>query len=249
MIHLAAHLPWPKIKKLADAGAVAMLPVGSTEAHGPHLPLNVDVIIAEEVCRRAMMFWGWEAVVFPSVAYSLTDFAAPFAGTVSIPAEAARAMLTGVLEGILKGGFRAACVVNHHVEPAHFRLVHEAAKAASASTGKPVVVPDHRKPPTGPFLGEEFMHGGSHAGHYETSLMLAAAPQLVDEAARRALPELAVDLPARIKAGAKTFLEVGGPDAYLGNPAGATVEEGQRLLNLLGEATAAALRTLGNPPR
>ncbi len=249
MMHLAAHLSWPRVKALADAGAVALLPIGSTEAHGPHLPLNVDVVIAEEVCRRAsaLVAGAFDTVVFPAVAYSLTDFAAPFSGTVSLPADAARAALVGVLEGILQGGFRAACVVNHHVEPAHFRLVHEAAKAAQASSGKPVLVPDHRRPPVGPTLGPEFMHGGSHAGHYETSLMLAAAPALVDEAARRALPELAIDLPARIKAGARNFLEVGGATAYLGNPAAATAEEGHRLFALLAEATAAALRALQRP--
>ena len=71
--------------------------------------------------------------------------------------------------------------------------------------------------------------------------MLAVAPQLVNEAARGALPDLAVDLPGAIKAGAKNFLQCGGPDAYFGAPADATAEEGERLFAILVDATADAL--------
>lgn len=241
MLHDASTSNWPKVKALAQAGAVALVPVGSTEAHGPHLPLNVDVVIAQEVCRRVAPRLPRDAVLFPAVAYSLTDFAAPFSGTVSLPADTARALLVGVLEGIARGGFTQLAVINHHLEPAHFRVVHDAAKAAAASTGARVVVPDHRRAPTGPKLGDEFMHGGSHAGCYETSLMLAAAPHLVDQAVMRALPTLDVDLPAVIKAGAKDFLAAGGPDAYLGAPATASAQEGERLFAILVDATAAAI--------
>lgn len=244
MAHFEARaLPWPKLKQLAEAGALALLPVGSTEAHGPHLPLSVDVILAEEVCRRVARRLDRDVVVFPPVTYSLTDFAAPFSGTVSLEADVARAMLVGVLRGILHGGFGAVGVVNHHLEPAHFRVVHEAGKAAQAAhPAARVVVVDHRRPPTGPQLGHEFMHGGSHAGRYETSLMLAAAPHLVDDAACRALPALEIDLPGAIKQGAKNFLECGGHDAYFGAPADASAEEGERLFEILADAAVLQLQ-------
>lgn len=239
MKHLAAHLPWPRIKALAESNAWALLPIGSTEAHGPHLPLNVDVVIAQEVCSRISS--SFDTIEFPPIAYSLTDFAAPFAGTVSIPAETAKAMLVAVIRGISHAGFARVCVVNHHLEPAHFKVVHAAALEAASPTLR-VVVPDHRRKPTGPLLGHEFMHGGSHAGSYETSLMLAAAPHLVDELARRALPSLSVDLPAAIKAGATNFLDAGGPDAYFGAPAEASVAEGNRLFELITAATLEAMK-------
>ncbi len=236
----AAELPWPRVQELAQAGAIALLPIGSTEAHGPHLPLCVDVVIAEEVCRRVaarLAAKGKTTVTFPPVTYTLTDFAAGFSGTVSLKADTARALMRGVMEGIRTAGFARVLVCNHHLEPAHFKLVHEAAQQAGAG----VVVADHRRKPHGPRLGDEFMHGGSHAGGYETSLMMAAAPHLVDEAKRKALPDLAVDLPAKIKAGAKDFLECGGADAYFGTPARATVEEGHRLFEILAEVSEAAL--------
>lgn len=241
MRHLAAHLPFTRVGALAAQGALALLPVGSTEAHGPHLPLSVDVVIAEEVCRRTALRWARDVVQFPSVAYAVTDFAAPFPGTVTVPAEAARAVLEGVLSSIARAGFDTVGLVNHHLEPVHFRLLHEAAGQVMASSSCRVVVVDHRRPPTGPALGDEFMRGGAHAGRYETSLVLAAAPHLVDEEARRGLAEVAVDLPAAVRAGARTFLDCGGARAYLGAPALASAEEGHRLFELLADATVAAL--------
>lgn len=242
MRSLAAHLPWPRLKTLADANTWALLPVGSTEAHGPHLPLNVDVVIAQEVCRRVGT--KVEAVEFPAVAYSLTDFAAPFSGTVSIEGTLARQHLAAVLKGIGQSGFKRICVVNHHLEPAHFKVVHAAAAEAQTGAAFRVVVPDHRRKPTGPLLGEEFMHGGSHAGTYETSLMLAAAPELVNEEIRRGLPSLSVDLPQAIKNGATNFLEAGGPNAYFGAPALASAEEGRRLFEIITSATLEAMQAI-----
>ncbi len=244
MSALASSLPWPKVKALADAGAIALLPVGSTEAHGPHLPLNVDVVIAEEVCRRVaarLDARSVQSITFPAVNYGLTEFADAFAGTVSLSEATARALVEGVLFGLVKHGFRRIGVFNHHLEPGHFKLVHDAAQRVREATGALISVPDHRKKPTGPRLGEEFVHGGSHAGYYETSLMLAAAPHLVDDVARRALPELAVDLPAKIKAGAKDFHQCGGHEAYFGNPAAATATEGNRLFEILAEVSETAV--------
>lgn len=243
----ASQLTWPAMKRLAEANAVALLPVGSTEAHGPHLPLSVDVVIAEEVCKRvAMRLYarGERAVIFPPVSYGLTDFANGFAGTVSVGAAAIENFLSDVLVGVAKHGFRRIGVLNHHLEPAHFAVVHAAAKSAAQKSGAGIVVPDHRKKPHSPRLGVEFTQGGSHAGRYETSLMLAAAKHLVDEQARMALPDLEVNLPALIKSGAKNFEECGGHDAYLGSPKSATAEEGEALLNVLAELSEAAVLAL-----
>jgi len=240
----AAELPWTEIREFARQKAVALLPIGSTEAHGPHLPLNVDVVISVEVCRRAALRLGSRGrrcLIFPPVAYAVTEFAASFPGTVSISRTAALAWLTDVLVGIASHGFSPIGVVNHHLEPNHFELVHEAARAAASRSGAAIAVPDHRRKPIAPRLGEEFTRGGSHAGQYETSLMLAAAPGLVNESMRTALADLPVNLPALIKAGARTFHECGGEQAYFGSPSSASALEGNRLLDVLAEATEAAI--------
>ncbi|MFL5320491.1 MAG: creatininase family protein [Myxococcaceae bacterium] len=243
----ARELSWPAVKRLAEANAVALLPVGSTEAHGPHLPLSVDVVIAEEVARRTakrLYARGERAIIFPAISYSLTDFANGFAGTVSVSAQVNEAYLVDVLVGIARHGFRRIGVLNHHVEPAHFSLVHAAAKAAAQKCGAGIVVPDHRKKPISPRLGEEFVTGGSHAGRYETSLVLAAAKELVDESVRASLPDFDINLPAAIKGGARTFEECGGHEAYFGSPKNATVEEGDRLYEVLADVSEAAVLAL-----
>jgi len=116
-------------------------------------------------------------------------------------------------------------LVNHHLEPEHFAALHAAAGEAAPAR---VLVPDHRRKPWALALGEEFCRGGSHAGCYETSLVLAAAPASV-RAARSDLPRLEVDLGKAIRAGARTFREIGGDRAYFGDPAAATAAEGEAL--------------------
>lgn len=243
----ARELPWTEVKRAAEEGAIALLPVGSTEAHGPHLPLCTDVLIAEAVAVRVaerLRAQSLRALIFPACSYSLTEFARPFAGTVSVSADAARAYLADVLAGIARTPFARVGVLNHHLEPEHFRVVRDAARLAQERVpGADIRVPDHRRPPFADQLGAEFTHGGSHAGWYETSLVMAAAPGLVKDPERLKLPSIPVDLPALIKSGKKDFLECGGPDAYLGDPASATAQDGARLLDLLADHAAAALAT------
>jgi hypothetical protein len=70
---------------------------------------------------------------------------------------------------------------------------------------------------------------------------MATAPHLVRNHVREKLAAIPVDLPALIKSGKKDFLECGGPEAYLGDPAAASVKDGVRLLNLLADHACAAL--------
>ena len=242
----AAALPFPEVALLAKRGAVALLPVGSTEAHGPHLPLDTDVVIAEGVCDRAagrLAAKGVPSLVFPALPYGVTEFAKAFAGTVSLPAAAFRELALGVVRGIAAHGFTRIGLVNHHLEPAHFTALHEVVKTLGAE-GLKVSLADHRKKPIAPLLGEEFCRGGSHAGFYETSLVLACDASRVQDAVRRGLPKLDINLAQKIREGAQDFAACGGPDAYFGDPASASAGEGERLLGILADATVEALLAL-----
>lgn len=231
---VAANLSWEELRDHAKGGAIALLPVGSTEAHGPHLPLDTDVAIAERVAELAqagLEAKGRRAVIFPPLAYGVTEFASGFTGTVSIGAATLEALIVDIARSLHGQGFSPLVLVNHHLEPEHFAALHQAAQRAEPAV---VVVPDHRRKPWALALGEEFCRGGSHAGQYETSLMLAAKPQSV-RGSREALSAFHVNLGKAIRDGAKTFLEIGGERAYFGDPAAATREEGEKLLGLLSD--------------
>ena len=100
-----AELTYPEVERLlADPRPkVALLPVGSTEAPGPHLPLNTDSLISEAVVARAaeqLAAAGTVAAALPPIHYAVTEWAAMFAGSTSIAAETAIGLVLGTCKAI-----------------------------------------------------------------------------------------------------------------------------------------------------
>jgi creatinine amidohydrolase len=241
-IRRLADLTTEEAGRLLGPGTALLLPVGSTEAHGPHLPLGADVIIAEETARRAaerIAAAGHPVLLLPPLAYARAECARAFAGTVSLSAETTRALVVDLARGLAPAGGPLLCLVNAHLEPDHLRALRAAVDEAAAA-GCRVVFPDHTRRPHVEGLGAEFGRGGAHGGAYETSLVLAAGGR-VDEAARRGLPANFVDLAAALRAGAADFRALGGARAYFGDPAAASREQGERLYGVLAEVVSAAV--------
>ncbi|MBK6464747.1 MAG: creatininase family protein [Myxococcales bacterium] len=235
-----AELTTKELAALFAAGpVVALLPVGSTEPHGPHLPLATDTYISEEAAQRAvprLAAQGISAVVAPSLPYGVTDYAGGFAGAVGVSAAVLTAMLTDLGSRLLREGFAHVCLVNNHLEPAHDAAVRAAASACPPGTVS-VACPLTRR--WGRTLSEEFRRGNCHAGRYETSLVLARAAASASAGDVRAeymdMRPLDVSLADGIRAGKRTFLELGMDEAYTGAPALATRAEGDELYALLAE--------------
>lgn len=227
-------------------GAVALLPTGATEAHGPHLPLGTDVIIsrtaAARACRR-LRDEGVRAIVLPPIAYAVTEFAAGFDGTLSIPIETARALVRDVILATKRAGFAGVVVCNAHLEPGNLQALREAVSEAEAA-GARALFPDVTRKPHALRLGEEFKSGACHAGRYETSLVLAADESLVRRDVQSALVPNPSSLSVAIREGKHTFEDAGGPQAYFGWPADATAAEGDALYEELASIFAEAARAL-----
>ena len=226
--------------RLGAGPLVALVPVGSTEPHGPHLSLDTDVVIGEEAALRAvdaLAEIGVAALVAPSIPYGVTEFAEGFKGAVSVPPAALTAYVRAVVEALLAGGFSHVCLVNNHLEPAH----DEAIRAAVAGLDRAsVACPLSRR--WGRTLTAEFKSGACHAGRYETSLMLAARPGGVRVDVQAGLAARDESLSAGIRAGKRTFRELGMTRAYTGAPADATADEGhhtyaQLVQMIVGEVT------------
>lgn len=247
-----AEMTWEETRDAIAEGAIAMLPTGATEAHGPHLPLATDVIISREAARRAqriLMREGVRSVLLPPLAYAVTEYASEFAGTISLPLETAKALARDVILGAVRTGFRGVVVCNAHLEPENLRALHEACEEARAR-GARVELPDVTRKPHALRLGEEFKSGACHAGHYETSLVMAADPFLVRTERMEGLAANPTSLSRAIRDGKKTFVEAGGPHAYFGDPAAANAAAGEDLYAELADIFASAAKTLGtgSPP-
>jgi creatinine amidohydrolase len=230
------------------ARSVAIVPAGSVEAHGPHLPLGTDTMISVEVAGRAaatLAERGWLAVRFPPLHYGVTEWARAFAGTVSIPADVARELVLHTCSAAKAIGFRRVALTNAHLEPGHIQTLREVARRFEAEHGEPLVFADKTRRKHAERLTEEFRSGSCHAGQYETSLVLAIRPELVDMQVARTLPEHTVALHEKIAAGANDFAECGLDRAYCGNPAAATAEEGEQTLRVLAEMVVEAVEPHG----
>ncbi len=229
-------MTWEEVRDLDRAKAVAILPTGALEAHGPHLPLGTDVIIAEGMARRAaekLSARGYHAVLLPPLEYTAAEFAAAFPGTVSLRPSTVTALVVDVASSLGRHGFPVLAIANAHLDPAHIASI-EAALAARGDHLPRMVFPDVAKKPWAVRLTEEFRSGACHAGRYESSVVLAARPDLVREAIRRTLPANPRSLVTAIRSGQKSFEEAGGPRGYFGYPADAGAEEGAHTIDALG---------------
>src|SRR5438034_7706264 len=108
---LARHTT-ASLRALLDARkpVVALVPIGSTEPHGPHLGLGTDVVISAAACLRAAELLEQRGtmigVIAPAVSYGVTECATGFAGAVTIPAAVLTAYLAAVCDGLLASGIR-----------------------------------------------------------------------------------------------------------------------------------------------
>jgi creatinine amidohydrolase len=236
---------------LAAPQHAVLVPVGSVEPHGPHLPLATDTLLSEEAAARAVPLLaarGVRAVIAPSVSYGVTDFAVGFAGAIGVPAPILTAFLRAVAMRFLADGFRHVCLVNNHLEPAHDAAVRAAIEGLAPGRAS-VACPLTRR--WGRTLTEEYKRGNCHAGRYETSLVLAAGGRVLEEVAKE-LPEIGTSLADGIGAGKTTFAAMGLHRAYAGAPAAATKAEGDATFGKLAEMIAAevleALAVLEGPP-
>src|SRR5881227_3853510 len=232
-----AHLTLEEVRDLDRTKAVTILPVGAVEAHGPHLPLATDVIIAETMARAAgarLAARGYDAILLPPLAYTAAAFAAGFPGTVSVQPATVTALLVDLAGSLARHGLRVLAVANAHLDPAHLSAVAAALAQNGPETGARIVFPDVTRKPWATRLTEEFRSGACHAGQYESSIVLAARPELVRETVRRSLPANPRSLSGAIRAGQTNFEQAGGPRAYFGSPAEARADEGARTIEVLG---------------
>jgi creatinine amidohydrolase len=217
------------------AAQIAVLPVGSFEQHGPHLPLATDTIVASAIARAVAN--AHNLLLLPPVTIGCSHEHAGWAGSVSIRSITLHAIVTDVAESLRRAGVDQLVLVNGHggnyvlanvVQEANVRARRmalypgredweEARRAAGlVSTG----------------------HDDMHAGEIETSLLLHLCPELVRDGYQRA--DHLADRPHLLVLGMRGYTASG----VIGQPSLATAEKGKAVLDSLTAAFAETLQIL-----
>lgn len=212
------------------SAALVLVPVGSVEQHGPHLPLETDTIIAAAVARTAADLLvpspGTSPVLLaPPVAYGASGEHQMFPGTSSIGTDALRILLVELTRSLRTWAERV-CFVNGH---GGNRDALVAAVGQLRDEG-------HRVD----WFACATEEVDLHAGRTETSLLLHLRPDLVrrDLAVAGNTAPLAEILPTLMREGVAAV----SPNGVLGDPAGASAEEGEAVLRMMARQVARAVR-------
>jgi creatinine amidohydrolase len=176
-----AEMTWEEAAEAAGAGRLAILPVGSTEAHGPHLPLDVDTHQAGHVA--ALVAEEVDAVVAPTLPYGYASTWMNFPGTVSLSAETFQQVVVETVGSLVQHGFRRVMILNAHrpngtsIDVAARRVV----DALPAGSDAEITALSYWEPGAAAVhaLRRSAVGGMGHACEFETSFQLATRPELV----------------------------------------------------------------------
>jgi len=199
---------WPDLDP--DARRLLVIPLGATEQHGPHLPLETDTLIASALAE-ATAARRRDVAAAPAVPYGSSGEHSGFPGTLSLGQAALEAVVVELVRSA--DHFEAVVLVCCHggnAEPVARAVTRLRREGRSVACWQPSVE-----------------GGDAHAGRVETSLMLAIAPELVgEERPVGATPRLEKLLPALREHGVKAV----SPNGVLGDARGASEQEGRSLL-------------------
>lgn len=211
-----ASLPDPAVRRAIRGGAAAVLPVGATEQHGAHLPVSTDSDIVTEVARRLASGRGY--LLLPTICYGVSREHAPLLN-VGLGPRALRAAVSGVCASLASNGVGTVFVLNgHHGNQGALR-------APFRGRGMPRVRVMH--------YWRHMRRPFDHAGHAETSLMLAISGGVDMRRARRGL--VTDGLPGaearRLARLARRSFPEAAPGGVWGDPTGATAADGEAMLS------------------
>jgi len=171
------HLTWQEMNEAIGSQKVVLLPTGSTEQHGPHLPLDVDAFLVEKVCMEVGRRMADRVLVMPTVFAGMNLHHIDFPGTIHISPEAFVGFCLSITKSLAYHGFKKILIVNGHGSNTH--LVELVARKTVLETESLCANVNYYR------LGEEAFERiretsvSAHAEEYETSLYLYLAPERV----------------------------------------------------------------------
>jgi len=175
--HRYNRLTWQDMNGAIKQEKVVILPTGSTEQHGPHLPLDVDSFLAESVCLEIGRRVPDKVLVLPAVAYGLNGHHIDFPGTIHIEPEVFIAFCLNITKSVAYHGFRRILIVNGH--GSNTPLVDLVARKTVLSTKSLCASVNYFQLALEAFAKVRESETIAHADELETSLYLYLAPRRV----------------------------------------------------------------------
>jgi creatinine amidohydrolase len=237
------------LRSLAANDAIVLLPVASTEQHGPHLATGVDDLLCSEVCRRtaAKVAPRQPVVVAPTVWFGLADHHVAFGGTFSISLATYHAVLRDLCRSILQAGFRRIVLVNGH--GGNIQALATITGELTRELAAPIATATYFMEGTSDAAAIlEDQKGVMHACEAETSMMMAARPDLVDQTRLNEAHGPAFDIAGSLQPSLKRFRSFAEltTSGVAGDARRASAKKGEALLETY--AAALARRLLAGEP-
>lgn len=237
------ELSWTQIQAVQEAGIrTVVLSVGSTEQHGPHMPLMTDALAGDLLAEAVARQLG-NALAAPTLRFGVAEHHMPFPGTISLRKETFKAVLHDYLSSLASHGFQNLLVISSH--GGNFAPLQELLDESGSDFGQARVVAYTDLQGFMKLFNElSNSHGlstgvsGTHAGEWETSLMLAARPDLVrmEDAVEGFSGEFTDELEAKLFAEGMPGISANG---VIGDARPATAEHGQVYLRAMTDHLAA----------
>lgn len=238
------NLKAPALRELATKETVVIVPVASTEQHGPHLPTQVDCLLVGEIASRAATR-ATESVptlVTPVVWTGLAEHHMSLGATISIDYDTFFAVLRGICRSLTRHGFRNILLLNGH--GGNIAALTVAVNELAPALDAPIATATYWLLAQQEFAKIlERQANVRHACEAETSMVLALRPDLVDmsmaaEAVGPTSPEL-IDIIGTTAAHRWQSFRSRTSHGAIGDPRAARTEKGERLLEAAGNAVAA----------
>lgn len=196
-----AKLTWPEVQIAAEADLVIIIPVGAIEQHGPHMPLDTDILIASTICEGAVAKADGTALLFPPLSFGYESHHMDFPGTIDIQWDTFVHYGLCVTRSLAHHGFRHILLVNGH--GSNRPLIDMIARLTTVNDPRVLCAAlswwefESVRSTFAPLRESDMV---SHAGELETSAYLGIAPQFVqmdlavDDRTYRRSPHIWTDL-------------------------------------------------------
>jgi creatinine amidohydrolase/Fe(II)-dependent formamide hydrolase-like protein len=242
-VHDYASMTWEEIREIAAANPLAILPIGSIEQHGPHLPVGTDSYIAKAYAEKSLeaVTSSKEFLLLPQLYYALSVEHTMYPGTITLTATTLLNVVTEIGDSLFRSGIKKLMLINGHGGNEH--ILHVAAREIKNRNRDMdvYILNKHRL-----FADIHLSEYSIHADNYETSLMMYLHPEKVrDQKITKDLDD-SMGLWDQLADKSSFLYETWFADGFsvkgvIGDPYGSTPEQGEAYLSRLVSGIAAAI--------